>query len=105
MAAITRMRTDVENDALVLWVEGEMETDSCDVLEEALREALLVGERTVVDLSQVEFADSTLLLVLLAARRKHKEAGQELWLRRPLSPAVERLMEVTGTTAFFSFAE
>lgn len=59
---------------------------------------------TVVDLTALRFADSSLLHRLLEARRAHVEAGLALVLVRP-GRVVERLLRVTGAYEFFTVAD
>ncbi|MFJ1797825.1 STAS domain-containing protein [Streptomyces sp. NPDC088180] len=61
------------------------------------------GRRTVVDLSSVDFADSSGLHALLHGLRKHDSAGVPLVVAGPLSVQVRRLFEVTGTLGAFRF--
>ncbi|MEV2248672.1 STAS domain-containing protein [Streptomyces sp. NPDC049970] len=63
------------------------------------------GRRTVVDLSGVGFADSAGLHALLGGLRQHGEAGIPLVLAGPMTAAVRRLFEVTGTLDAFRVAD
>ncbi|MEE1930499.1 STAS domain-containing protein [Streptomyces sp. TRM 70351] len=83
-------------------VVREIDVDSAPALEEALARALRSDtRRTVVDLSETVFADSTILHVLMEARRRHEAAGRPMVVAGPLSDVVRRLFDVTGTAAFF----
>ncbi|MBV2354001.1 STAS domain-containing protein [Streptomyces sp. J2-1] len=69
-----------------------------------LAAALVPGGRaTVVDLSDVSFADSSLLHELLHAQRLHTAAGLPLVLAAP-SPPVARLLDITNTFDAFAVA-
>jgi anti-sigma B factor antagonist len=57
-------------------------------------------DRVVVDLSGVEFCDSTGMNVLLAAMKRLKEQGGTLELAAP-RPAVKRILQVTGLDTVF----
>ncbi|WP_349816473.1 STAS domain-containing protein [Streptomyces sp. MRC013] len=57
---------------------------------------------TVLDLSQVAFADSSFLHVLLRAGERRRAAGVPLFAVRP-SPTVVRLPEITDTARSFTF--
>lgn len=87
-------------------VRGEADENSgAPELAEALGAALREGkERTVVDLSETEFADSAVLHTLLDARERHEDAGVELVLAGPFRTPVRRLFDVTGTAAAFAMA-
>ncbi|WP_078624025.1 STAS domain-containing protein [Streptomyces monomycini] len=89
-------------DAVVVTVTGPLDIDTVAPLEEALR---ATGGDThgtgpaggeprpvVVDLSQVDFADSTTVNVLL---QQHAALGTRLRLAAP-SPGLRRLFEMTG---------
>ncbi|WP_327179307.1 STAS domain-containing protein [Streptomyces sp. NBC_01335] len=87
-------------------VRGDADENSgAPELAEALGAALRMGkERTVVDLSETEFADSAVLHTLLDARARHERAGVGLVLAGPFRTAVRRLFEVTGTAGAFTMA-
>ena len=58
--------------------------------------------RLIVDLSRLQFIDSTGLRLLLQADARAKEPGYELVLR-PGAQAVQRVFEVTGALAILRF--
>ncbi|WP_330177014.1 STAS domain-containing protein [Streptomyces sp. NBC_01498] len=95
----------VEDDVFIVTVRGDIDFDSARGLREALDGAGRTGTgRTVVDLSGLDFADSTVLHVLLGAQREHRTAGRGLVVAGPFSETVGRLFEVTGTADFFAMA-
>jgi anti-sigma B factor antagonist len=55
----------------------------------------------VVDMSGVEFCDSTGMNVLLAAHRRAREQGGDLELAAP-RPAIRKILEVTGLESVFT---
>jgi anti-sigma B factor antagonist len=57
--------------------------------------------RVVVDLSGVEFCDSTGMNVLLSCLRQARERGGELELAAPRS-AVKKILQVTGLDSVFT---
>lgn len=76
----------------VLALAGELDLDSVQDIVPVLDEALGAAPGSlVVDLSQVTFADSSALNLLL---RTHTQAS--LHVSGPLHPFVERVFEVTG---------
>ncbi|WP_107088645.1 STAS domain-containing protein [Streptomyces sp. NRRL F-5755] len=86
-------------DALVITVTGPLDIDTVAPLEAALREAGTAprdgdgaARPVVVDLSEVEFADSTTVNVLL---QQHAALGTRLRLAAP-SSGLRRLFELTG---------
>lgn len=58
------------------------------------------SSRIVVDMSGVEFCDSTGMNVLLSCLRQARERGGELELAAP-RPAVRKILQVTGLDAVF----
>jgi anti-anti-sigma factor len=77
----------------VLTLAGELDLNTIEEVLPVLEAALSAHPGSLVlDLSRVAFADSSALNLLL---RTH--ARTSLHLAGPLSPAVERLFEVTGT--------
>ena len=65
---------------------------------------LLSGDspvQVIVDMSGVEFCDSTGMNVLLAAHRKAREQGGDLELASP-RPAIKKILQVTGLESVFT---
>ncbi len=62
------------------------------------------ASRVIVDMSGVEFCDSTGMNVLLSCLRQARERGGELELAAP-RPAVRKLLSVTGLDAVFTVAD
>ncbi|MFI0961193.1 STAS domain-containing protein [Streptomyces sp. NPDC021080] len=93
-------------DAFVVRVGGDIDHESAFRLEEALGLAYRTGpERTVVDLSETGFADSSILHVLLEAQRAHRARGTLMVICGPFGDIVRRLFDVTGTGGFFVLAD
>ena len=57
--------------------------------------------QVVVDMSGVDFCDSTGMNVLLAAHRRAREQGGDLELAAP-RPAVKKILQVTGLESVFT---
>ncbi len=57
--------------------------------------------QVVVDMSGVEFCDSTGMNVLLAAHRRAREQGGDLELAAP-PPAIRKILHVTGLETVFT---
>ena len=79
---------------LDLYTAPRLQTDLAALLRENI-------DRIVVDLSGVEFCDSTGMNVLLAAMKRLKEKGGVLELAAP-RPAVRRILQVTGLDTVFT---
>ncbi len=87
--------------ALVIRLGGELDLYNANAVREALFEACSNGpERIVVDLSQVEFIDSTALGVLIEARTKLPNRRAFLLA----SPRLEtrRALQISGLDRHFS---
>ena len=91
------------DDATVVSLAGELDIASAPGLERQL-EAAQSSEpvKLVIDLTALEFIDSTGLRVLLTARRRASDARQALVLRNPRGQ-VRRIFEVSGVLEQFSF--
>ena len=92
-------------DAVILAISGELDMATAPILERRLRAAEPdpPGE-LVVDLSGLEFMDSTGLHVLLAAARRLRDSGRQLTLR-PGPRSVQRVFELTQTSSQFRFED
>ena len=86
-----------EADIAVLTVRGEHDLNTAAQLRERLE--ALIGERraVVVDLSPATFVDSSILGVILEARRIAEQAGRGYAVAHAEgAPAVTRVLEITG---------
>ncbi|MEU6124558.1 STAS domain-containing protein [Streptomyces sp. NPDC047123] len=101
----------------VVAAAGSLDADNVDELQTALADACASGAaadpsapfgprvRTVLDLSGLHFADSSVLHVLLESQRQHRATGKQLVVCGPFRPVVHRLFDVTGTAEFFDLSE
>jgi anti-sigma B factor antagonist len=87
-------------------VQGEIDLYTVPKLQRELGSALASGDsvRLVVDLSGVDFCDSTGVNVLLAAHRQAREKGGDLELAAP-RPAVRKILQVTGLETVFTVTD
>ncbi|MFK0046041.1 STAS domain-containing protein [Streptomyces sp. NPDC090741] len=97
-----RFAVEVESvpGATVLALAGELDHDTAEPLRQALDTARQGGGRLLVDLSRLEFCDSTGLNVLLHGRLAAGNVGGSLelvGLHRP----VERMFYITGADQVF----
>jgi anti-anti-sigma factor len=81
------------DDGLVLSVVGEVDIASVHELQEALRHA--DGDRVWIDLTGVDFIDSTGLTTLVLAHRRLDEPTRRLALICP-EGSVRRVLEIAG---------
>src|SRR5919109_5024628 len=97
--------TSSQGGHAVVTASGELDLYTAPQLQTAL--AALLREhvdRVVVDLSGIEFCDSTGMNVLLSAMKRLKERGGTLELAAP-RPAVRRILEVTGLDTVFTVCD
>ncbi len=87
-------------------VHGEIDLYTVPVLQRELAGALSGAGRVrlIVDLSGVDFCDSTGVNALLAAHRQAREAGGDLELAAP-RPAVRKILQVTGLETVFTVVD
>ncbi|MEU2546973.1 STAS domain-containing protein [Streptomyces roseolus] len=82
----------------VLTVGGELDMETAAGLQDRLSEQFGHGRRRLVlDLSALDFMDSSGLNVLIRAVNRVRESGGDLYLAAP-TPAVRRILEITGVT-------
>ena len=79
----------------VIRLHGELDIDAAPDLERALLRSRPAGERVVLDLSDLQFMDSTGLRVLLRARAAAEEGRWEIFLR-DVPSNIQRLFDMTG---------
>jgi anti-sigma B factor antagonist len=87
------------NDAVVT-VAGELDISNAPELQDALAELTDAPRRVAVDLSGLEFIDSSGLAALLGAHKDLQEHGGTLELRHP-SKMVVGLVQITGLDDVF----
>lgn len=92
--------SDVEGDASLLVVAGEVDASNADALRSAVVDALTARPEIVIDLAGITFMDSSGLAVLTHALNLVEEQGGKLTLRSP-SSSVARLLEITGLSERF----
>jgi len=98
--ALTLVRRD-EPGANVLEAGGELDLGSAARLAAAVGAAAQAARpRVVIDLSRLEFCDSTGLRALMGATREVEVRGGRLVLVAPPGSPIERLLELTGVAEF-----
>lgn len=103
--AVAQLRIEREHTAtaVVLALHGELDLASTPLLERQMLEAQSDGsDRLVIDLSGLEFIDSSGLHALLRADERASENRHQLSLVRG-PRAVHRVFELTRTVQAFSF--
>ncbi|GHD53624.1 STAS domain-containing protein [Streptomyces galbus] len=106
VAPFTKVQGTQRGGEFHLVLRGELDFDDAEDIQAAWDAAEAAGAAvTVVDLSQVSFADSMLLNELLHAHEHHQGAGRSLVLQGPLKPAVSRLLSLSGTREHFTITD
>jgi anti-anti-sigma factor len=75
---------------------GEHDLHSADEVQQTFDQSLAVCDHLIVDLSAVEFIDSTIVHVLLQAKKNAVELGRKFNVVLGSVPVVERILEITG---------
>jgi anti-sigma B factor antagonist len=85
---------------------GEIDLYTAPRLNSELGAVLADGmpTRIVIDMSGVEFCDSTGMNVLLSCLRRVRERGGELEIASP-KPAVRKILQVTGLDSVFTLVD
>jgi anti-sigma B factor antagonist len=97
-----KVTTRSQGDHTVISVAGEIDLYTAPKLQSELMAALTASPaRLIVDMSRVDFCDSTGINVLLAAHRQAREGGGELQLAGPGS-ATRKVLQVTGLESVFT---
>jgi anti-sigma B factor antagonist len=100
--ATLTLRTDQEEDALCLVVFGELDLAVSRALGKALRRELARHEYVVLDLSGLDFMDSSSIQVLVEADLHARLADRRFEILEAPQP-VQRVVELCGMTARLPF--
>jgi len=94
------------DDHTIVTICGEIDLYTAPRLHGELAGLLAEGmpPRIVIDMSGVEFCDSTGMNVLLSCLRRARERGGELEIAAP-KPAVRKILQVTGLDSVFTLVE
>jgi anti-sigma B factor antagonist len=101
MAENLVLETHERGDVTVVAVKGEVDLFTAPGLKDRLADLVSAGQsRLAIDLSEVEFMDSTGLGVLIGGLKRCKEAGGSLALVAPPEP-VFKVLSITGLDKVF----
>jgi anti-sigma B factor antagonist len=94
------------DDHTIVTICGEIDLYTAPRLHSELARLLAEGlpARIVIDMSGVEFCDSTGMNVLLSCLRRARERGGDLEIAAP-KPAVRKILQVTGLDSVFTLVE
>jgi anti-sigma B factor antagonist len=91
-----RITAEHAEDREILYLDGELDPHTAPLLKQEVDRLAEAGARQIVlDLSRLQFIDSSGLRVVISAHRDIAERGGELTLRSP-SETAQRLLEITG---------
>jgi anti-anti-sigma factor len=94
-----------EDRATVVAVTGELDLASSPALDQELeRVSRSDTELLILDLSELEFMDSTGLSVLIKANQRAQDAGKRFGVLKG-SPQVQRLLSLTGVDERLTVAD
>lgn len=89
------------NDVQALDLEGEVDVYTAPVLRQAIMDRVEGGvKHLLIDLTRVEYLDSTGLGILIGGVKRLKEQGGSLRLVGP-SARIQRIFEITGLNKIF----
>ena len=83
-------------DVALFVLEGEHDLESAPRLERAMGDALLTCSGLLVDLSSVEFIDSSTINALVRVKKEADTQGCSFGLVLDGSPNIERTLEICG---------
>ena len=95
-----------QGDHAIVTASGEIDLYTAPRLHSELASVIAnaaPASRVTVDMSGVEFCDSTGMNVLLSSLRASREKGVEFELAAP-RPAVRKILQVTGLDAVFTIS-
>jgi anti-sigma B factor antagonist len=75
---------------------GELDIAVADGVEERLRRLREAGRRVRLDLSQLDFIDSSGVRAIVLGLKHARQGGHELDVDREISPTVQRMIDIMG---------
>lgn len=85
-----------DTDIAILTLHGEHDMTTEAELRKTLHSLVRVGEQVIVDVSVVEFIDSSVLNNLIVADRLAAERGSTFTLLLGTAPGVRKTLEISG---------
>jgi anti-sigma B factor antagonist len=90
-----REGVDADGAARVTLI-GELDIAVADGVEERLRVLREAGRRVRLDLSQLDFIDSSGVRAIVLSLKHARQGGDEFEVDRRVSPSVARMIEIMG---------
>ena len=98
------VRVSGAEPAYELHLLGELDLSTAPQLRDELQRLANNGATQItLDLSELDFVDSTGLSVLITALKRLRQQGGEMALRSP-TPGTRRVLEITGLTEVFAIS-
>ena len=85
-----------ESGLALVVLGGEQDLGSAPVIERAIGDALRDASHLVIDLSTVQFLDSSIISLLVSTRREAADRDCEFSLVLQGAPSIERTLEICG---------
>ena len=105
MTAGLDINQGIHDDALLLCVEGDIDLSNVNYFIERLYEASANGDRKILlDLTDVEFIDSTVVNALYGAAPRIRQYGGDLAIVVSGTPAA-RVLELSGIDVMYRIAK
>lgn len=99
-APILSVNVSDGGDPAVIAVAGEVDAYSLPLLDDAVVRTFTTHAQILLDMDDVHFIDSSGLGLLIKSYRRAEDLGGTIQIRGA-SPAVRRLLEITGQTKRF----
>jgi anti-anti-sigma factor len=85
-----------DTDIAIVTLYGEHDLSTRDELADELEKHVRAGESLIIDLSHVQFIDSTVIHTLLRTYALARDRGSLLTLQLGTPPIIGRLLEISG---------
>ena len=97
----TQVYTELSSDTLTVFIRGEIDHHSAHGIREAIDRDVFFYRtpKVVLDLSTIDFMDSSGLGLILGRYRKIKDIGSELILKDP-SEEIMKIIKLAGVDKF-----
>ena len=90
----------IENDKLIIIVNGEIDLGNSENLRQQVHAALDDNKAVSVDMSAVNYIDSSGIAVLIESKQRAGEGSKEFKIVKP-SEAVVSVLKLAKLTSFF----
>lgn len=95
---------NLKDGAAVIEIEGEIDVYTAPRLKQEIINLIDSGnDRITIDLTSVEYVDSTALGVLISGHKRLREHEGRLTILCP-NPRIRRIFEITGLDSIFNMA-